>query len=222
MNSFDAIMDMAAGHKGSIDAVEALLPVPKLAKQLARISDDRWLSGMAITIFRSGFSWKVVENKWPGFEDAFHGFDPHRVAMFSDEEFDALVSNRAVIRNGQKLRAVLDNAVFVTDLAREHGTAARFFADWPATDFTGLWALLSKRGSRLGGNSGSYFLRQMGWDSPIMSRDVVTALVREGVIDKAPTSKKALAAVQEAFVIWHEESGRPLSAISRTLAASVS
>ena len=221
MKSFDAIYDMAVGHKGDPAIIEDMLPVPKTAKQLAAITDDRWLSGMAGAVFRAGFSWKVVENKWPGFEEAFQGFDPFRVAMFSDEEFDGLMSNKAVIRNGQKLRSVLDNAVFLTDIAKEHGSAGRFFADWPVTDFIGLWAVLKSRASRLGGNSGAYFLRQMGWDTPVMGQDVVLALVREGVVDKAPTSKKALSALQDAFNHWHEESGRSMSAISRTLALSV-
>jgi hypothetical protein len=41
------------------------------------------------------------------------------------------------------------------------------------------------------------------------------------VVDKPPTSKKALAAVQAAFNAWAEESGRDLSQISRVLAMSV-
>jgi len=54
-----------------------------------------------------------------------------------------------------------------------------------------------------------------------LSADVVTALVRQKIIDKAPSSKKALAAVQGAFNDWHLESGRSLAEISRTLACSV-
>ena len=46
-------------------------------------------------------------------------------------------------------------------------------------------------------------------------------LVEEGIVDKAPTSAKAMKRVQEAFNRWHEESGRDLTAISRTLAMSI-
>jgi len=45
--------------------------------------------------------------------------------------------------------------------------------------------------------------------------------VRAKVVDKAPSGKKALAAVQAAFNQWREESGRPLCAISRTLSCSI-
>lgn len=221
MGTFQTIYQTAAGLKGGEAALKELLPVPKTTDELISTPDDRWLTSMAKVIFRSGFSWKVVENKWPGFEEAFYGFDPHRVAMFSHDDLGALLSNKAIIRNGQKLRAVIENASFITGMVKEHGSAGAFFAEWPTADFTGLWDHLKKNASRLGGNSGAYFLREMGWDSPVMSRDVIAALMREGVIDKPPTSKKALAAVQDAFSDWHVQSGLPYSQISRTLAASV-
>ena len=53
-----------------------------------------------------------------------------------------------------------------------------------------------------------------------MSRDVVAALIGEGVVDKNPTSQRDLGAVQAAFNAWHTESGRSLAAISRVLAVS--
>ena len=61
----------------------------------------------------------------------------------------------------------------------------------------------------------------MGRDSFILSRDVGAALVREGVVDKPPSSKRDMAAVQAAFNAWMAESGRGLTQISRTLAMSV-
>lgn len=220
MRPFAPIFEMAVELKGSEAALRDLLPVPKSSEELLATPDNDWLEAMARVIFQSGFSWKVVENKWPGFQAAFYGFEPGRVALFSDDAFDALLKNKDIIRNGQKLRAVTDNAVFVTGLASEYGSAGKFFAAWPASDFVGLWEYLKKNASRLGGNSGAYFLRRMGWDTPMMSKDVVAALVREGVVDKPPTSKKALAAVQDAFNEWGADSGLPLGQISRILAAS--
>jgi 3-methyladenine DNA glycosylase Tag len=221
MRKFDEIVAMAAARKGGRKALEALLPAVKTAKQLARVGDDQWLAGMAKRIFQSGFSWQVVENKWPGFEAAFHGFDPNRCAMMPDEALDALLKNPEVIRNGAKLRSVRENAVFVTDLAREHGTAARFFAASPDDDYVGLLALLKQRGSRLGGHTGMFLLRGMGKDSFVTSGDMVKALIREGVVDKAPSSKRDMARVQAAFNHWRAESGRPMTHLSRILAMSV-
>ncbi|WP_315980150.1 hypothetical protein [Aliamphritea spongicola] len=41
------------------------------------------------------------------------------------------------------------------------------------------------------------------------------------MIDKAPTAKRDLALVQNAFNTWQQESGRPLAHISRLLSYTV-
>jgi len=84
----------------------------------------------------------------------------------------------------------------------------------------GLWAVLKKRGARLGGNTGPYFLRFIGKDSFLLSADVVAALIRAKVVDKNPTGKADLAKVQAAFNKWHEETGRSYTQLSRILAYS--
>jgi 3-methyladenine DNA glycosylase Tag len=219
--SFADIFALAAARKGGAAAFETTLPVPKPVAVLAAIPDDRWLAGMARAVFQAGFSWKVIEAKWPGFEAAFWGFDPGRCALMSDGDLDALLRDTRIVRNGAKIRAVAENAAFLNGLAREHGSAGRAFADWPPGDYIGLLALLKTRGSRLGGTSGQYFLRSMGVDGFVLSGDVVRALIRDGVVDKEPTSQRDLARVQAAFDRWRAESGRPMSAISRTLACSI-
>jgi len=50
------------------------------------------------------------------------------------------------------------------DIAREHGGFGAFLAAWPAEDQVGLMALLAARGARLGGATGQYFLRFVGFD----------------------------------------------------------
>ncbi|MCG8694866.1 MAG: DNA-3-methyladenine glycosylase I, partial [Minwuiales bacterium] len=143
------------------------------------------------------------------------------VAYMSDESLEAQLKNAAIVRNWQKIKSIRDNAQFVVELAEEHGSAAKFFADWPGTDQIGLMEVLKKRASRLSGTTGQYFLRFLGKDSFVLSKSVVAALIEDGVVDKAPTSKSALATVQEAFNAWQTESGRPLTQISRVLALSV-
>jgi 3-methyladenine DNA glycosylase Tag len=141
--------------------------------------------------------------------------------MLNDEDFDRLVSDKRIVRYGAKIKAVQHNAFFINQLARENGSAGAAFANWPSEDYSGLLAMLKKRGSRLGGNTGQYFLRFMGVDGFILSRDVIARLVAEGVIEKAPTSQKAMAAVQEVFNTWGQQSNRSLTEISRVLAMSI-
>lgn len=205
MDSFERIYARAARRKGGDAALEGLLPTPKSEASLAATGDDRFLSQFAKSIFQAGFVWRVVENKWPGFEEAFEGFEPGRIANLPDESVEALAQDTRIIRNGAKIKAVRDNAVFLCDLAREHGSAARFFAAWPTTDLIGLLEVMKRRGRRLGGMTGQYSLRFIGKDCYILSRDVTAALIGQGVVDKPPTSKRDLAAAQAAFNRWHEQ-----------------
>jgi len=221
LRPFAEIFALAADRKGGPEAFAATLPQPKTADQLAAIPGDRWLAGMTRAIFQAGFSWTVIETKWPGFEAAFWGFDVGRCAMMSDDDLDALLKDTRIVRNGAKIRTVAENAAFLQALAAQHGSAGKAFAAWPPEDFIGLLTLLKKAASHLGGTSAQYFLRQMGVDSFVLSQDVVRALIREGVVEKAPTSQRDLAKVQAAFNAWHADSGLPLGAISRTLACSI-
>ncbi len=219
--SFDALFALAAARKGGPDAFEQTLPTPQTPAELAAIPDHRWLAAMTRAVFQAGFSWKVIETKWPGFEDAFWAFDPGRCSLMSDDDLDALLKDKRIVRNGAKIHSVAENATFLCELAAEHGSAAKAFANWPAEDYAGLLTLLKQRASRLGGTSAQYFLRAMGADGFVLSRDVVRALIREAVVEKDPTSRRDLARVQRAFDHWRGESGRPMSQISRTLACSI-
>lgn len=221
MRSFSEIYGIAAGRKGDLEALLKKAGGPKTAKALAKIGDDRWLAAMTRGVFQAGFNWKVVEAMWPGFEAAFDGFDVGRCAMFSDDDVARLVSDKRIVRNGQKIVSVRENAAFVADLAAKHGGAGAFFGAWPADDFVGLMAVLKKKGSRLGGTTGTYMLRTMGVDSFILSRDVTARLIAEGVVDKTPSSAKDMAKAQAAFNAWRKESGRSLTDISRVLAYSI-
>ncbi len=221
MRSFDEIFAIAAERKGGPEALEAMMPKPKRPDELAAIGDDRILAGMTRAIFQAGFSWKVIDAKWPGFEEAFEGFVPVRWKFMSDDDLDTLLKDKRIVRNGPKITTVRDNAILLCELEDEYGSAAKCIADWPMEDFIGLLEMLKKRGSRLGGNTGPYFLRFLGKDGWVLGRDGVAALIREGVVDKEPTGKAAMRAVQEAFNVWAAESGRPFAQISRTLAMSI-
>lgn len=221
MRSVDELFEMAASYRGDRDVIEDMLPSVKSSDEIKSITDDRILAGMTKAVFQAGFSWKVIENKWPGFEEAFEGFVPVRWKFMSDDDLDALLKDTRIVRNGMKIQTVRDNAVMLCDLEDEYGSAASCIADWPMDDFIGLLAMLQKRGSRLGGSTAQYFLRFLGKDGWVMGRDVVAALVREGVVDKAPTGKGAQAKVQQAFNHWSQESSRSFAHISRLLALSV-
>lgn len=221
MRHFEELYELAAARKGGHRALEKLLDKPKSRAALRKIPNDRWLSQMCKNVFQAGFVWRVVENKWRDFERAFNGFDLHGVAYLSDESIEELMGDATIIRNHQKLLATRQNAAFLLELVEECGSAGKFFADFPSDTYIELLECLKKRASRMGGTSAQYFLRRMGKDSFILSRDVVRALIRENVVDRGATSKRDLAATQAAFNTWREQGGRSLSEVSRILAMGI-
>ena len=222
MQSFQQIYQRAAERKGGEEALRALLPDNiKSPQQLATLSDDRYLSEMTKAIFKSGFAWKVIDKKWPGFEEAFWGFDVGRCAFMSPDDEDALCSDTRIVRNRQKILTVPHNAVMISEVRKEYGSFANFVADWPSEDYIGLLDYLGKHGSRLGGMTAQYFLRFVGKDGFVLSRDGVYALIEAGIIDKPPSSKAGLQKVQQAYNQWRQETGWGLAEISRILGLSI-
>lgn len=222
MTAFAAIRARAEARKGGAEALAKLIPASPDRAALARLPDDRILAEMTKRVFCAGFVWSVIEAKWAGFEAAFLGFNAGELAFQPDEFWQDLASDTRIIRNGAKIVSVRENARFVQDIAREHGSFGRFLADWPSSNETGLLDLLSKRGSRLGGNTGQMFLRFVGWDGWVLSRDVVACLRDAGVdIAEEPKSKGDLARVQAQFNAWADETGLPYLHLSRICAMSI-
>jgi 3-methyladenine DNA glycosylase Tag len=222
MASFKTIRARAAKRKGGEAALVALLPKVPNQKALARLADDRVLAEMAKRIFSAGFVWSVIEKKWPGFEEAFLGFELARLLLQPDEFWERLAGDKRIVRHPQKIMAVRDNARFVADIAREHGSFCKFLAQWPVSDQVGLLDVLGKRGARLGGRTGQYFLRFIGKDCFVTSADAVACLRDAGLgISENPTSKKDLKKIQDQFNAWTEETGLPLTHLSRICAMSI-
>ena len=221
MRKFSDILKLAEKHHGKA-GVKKLLAEDwgGNSKDLKR-SDDRFLAGMSKAVFSAGFSWDVIEQKWPGFEEAFDKFDPHKVAFYADRDIARLLKDTRIVRNGAKIQATIANARFVVDTAKEHGSFGKFLKSWPATDQVGLIEHFKKNASHLGPSGAMYFLRYNGWDAFILSPDVTKALIREKVVSKPPSSKGEMKAVQSAFNAWTQESGLSQQDVSRTLSYSV-
>src|SRR5215510_6124539 len=219
---FKTILARAEKRKGGPKALEKLLPTKPNPKALEKLSDDRMLAEMTKRVFCAGFAWSVIESKWPGFEKAFLGFAPAKLTFQPDDYWHELLSDTGIVRNGAKINSVRENAAFVQEIAREHGSFGKFLAKWPSSDEVGLLNLLSKRGSRLGGNTGQMLLRFLGWDGFVTSRDVVLCLRDAGLdIAESVTSKRDLAKVQLQFNAWAEETGLPYVQLSRICAMSI-
>lgn len=221
MMAFKHIRAKAEKRKGGAKALAKFVPPPADNARLAKLGDDRLLSEMTKRVFSAGFVWRVIEQKWPGFEDAFLGFQPKALLFQPDEYWEGLARDTRIVRNPQKIRSVRENAAFVESAGKKTKGFGRLLADWPADDQVGLTEFLSKGGSRLGGMTGQYFLRFVGFDSFILSRDVVACLRESGVeLSEKASSKKDMRSAQAAFTAWRKESGLSYVQMSRICAMS--
>ena len=145
MMPFKTIRARAEKRKGGAKALSQLLPPKPDPEALAKLKDDRVLSEMTKRVFSAGFAWNVIEAKWPGFEEAFLGFEPGKLSLQADEFWDALTIDGRIVRNGAKIMSVRSNANFVRNIAKEHGSFGKLLAKWPPSDEIGLLELLAKR-----------------------------------------------------------------------------
>lgn len=60
--------------------------------------------------FQAGLSWRTVLAKREAFRAAFEGFIPDRVAAFTSDDVDRLVSTPGIIHNRRKIEAAITNA----------------------------------------------------------------------------------------------------------------
>ncbi len=218
---FGEIEARAAERKGGAEALQSLLKTPLPRDRFLAQGDDRWLAEMTRAIFQAGFSWELIDKRWPQFEEAFEGFDVTRWLFMSDDDLDQLLKAPGLVANAMKIKSVAGNAKFISDIGKTQGSASAWFESWPIERYMELCAEVKAKGSRLGGATGQRVMRTLGRDALILSPSVVKALVAWGVVSGEPTSKKDQAAVQAALTAWHSESGRGLTQLSQILAFSV-
>jgi DNA-3-methyladenine glycosylase I len=144
---------------------------------------------LSLEAFQAGLSWRVVLERRDALREVFAGFDPDRVARFTDDDVDRLMADGRTIRNRAKIVAVIDNAallgrlhargVLLRDLtdaamagstsgtgAQDAPTAPRSRAEVPATSTASVRLARELRhlGWRFIGPTTAYaYLQAAGW-----------------------------------------------------------
>lgn len=71
---------------------------------------------------QAGLSWATVLNKRENYRRAFAGFDPAKVARFTDKKKQRLLADPGIIRNRLKIDAAIGNAKTFLAVAKEFGS----------------------------------------------------------------------------------------------------
>ena len=71
---------------------------------------------------QAGLSWSTILNKRAGYRKAFAGFDPQKVARFTDKRIDKLLLDPGIVRNRLKVRSAVTNARAFLAIQEEFGS----------------------------------------------------------------------------------------------------
>ena len=91
------------------------------------VGDDfRLFEKLSLEGFQSGLSWRTILTKRENFRAAFHDFDYHRIARFTERDVQRLLNNEGIIRHRGKIEAVINNARHAIELAAREGSLAAY------------------------------------------------------------------------------------------------
>jgi 8-hydroxy-5-deazaflavin:NADPH oxidoreductase len=157
--------DTAAAEQSALRTRTRALAAP-FEKLRDHAPDDPafFLEHLSRSVFEAGISWRVVEAKWDGIREAFHGFDPAQVAAMPPAEIAAVETDPRVIRNKAKIRATVENAREVLAILDACGSIRGYLASFPdagaaTADMrrrfkflgdTGTWRLLTSASRDIG------------------------------------------------------------------------
>ena len=89
------------------------------------ITDERALFELlCLEGAQAGLAWVTILRKRDGYRRAFEGFDPARLATWSEPEVERLLGDEGIVRNRAKVRSVLANARALLALTDDIGSFA--------------------------------------------------------------------------------------------------
>lgn len=78
--------------------------------------DQQLFELLTLETFQAGLSWEIVLKKQTAFEEAFDSFNIASVAHFSSQDVEHFLQNKQIIRNRQKINAMIHNAKVIQNL----------------------------------------------------------------------------------------------------------
>lgn len=97
------------------------------------VHDDKKLfEFLVLDAAQAGLSWLTVLKRREGYRKAFDGFDPAKVAKYTEKKIEALLTDEGIIRNRQKVSSAVHNARAMLIVKDEFGSFDRYI--WQFTD----------------------------------------------------------------------------------------
>ena len=101
------------------------------------VHDDHLLFEMLILDnFQAGLSWRTILHKRENFRQAFDGFDPRKIARYTDKNRMRLLNDAGIIRNRAKINAAITNATAFLQIQAEFASFDHYI--WQFTNYRTL------------------------------------------------------------------------------------
>lgn len=75
---------------------------------------------------QAGLSWSTILNKREGYRKNFAGFDPEKVAKFTQKKIEKILLDPGIVRNRLKVQAAVNNAKRFLEVQRAFGTFDKY------------------------------------------------------------------------------------------------
>jgi DNA-3-methyladenine glycosylase I len=95
--------------------------------------DQKLFELLLLDNFQAGLSWRTILHKRENFRQAFHDFDPERIARYGDHDRQRLLQDAGIIRNRAKINAAITNAQAFLQIQQEFGSFDKYI--WQFTDY---------------------------------------------------------------------------------------
>lgn len=79
---------------------------------------------------QAGLSWETILNKREGYRKAFENFNPRKVSLLKDGDFERLIKNPDIVRNKLKIKSAINNAKAFLKIQSEFGSFAKYMWAW--------------------------------------------------------------------------------------------
>lgn len=89
-------------------------------------NDQQLFEFLTLEGAQAGLSWITILRKRENYRKAFDNFDPEKVARYGDKKFAALMNDAGIVRNRQKISAMINNARAFLKVQDEFGNFDKY------------------------------------------------------------------------------------------------
>lgn len=145
---------------------ESKIPKGEAPQREKPKEDKTYFEILSKAVFNAGFNWQVVRNKWKGSKEIFKNFDPETLSKWSIDEITEALESPKIIRNSNKVTAIVSNASVFLNLVKKHGSFKNYLDSMNQKNYDEKVKVLSKQFKWLGPTGVYFFLWSVGEEVP--------------------------------------------------------